>query len=166
MSIDPLRIAYVEDDPDIREVTELGLWSVGGFEVDVCGSGQEALSRIPVFRPDLVILDVMMPGMDGLELFERLSRIDSVAKTPVIFMTARTREEEITEYFRMGAIGVILKPFDPAMLCDRVGQIWSAYLEEIALDVRNDADGSAAQDGGQPFPHTRSEPRHLAASNH
>jgi two-component system OmpR family response regulator len=118
------RVTYVEDDPDIRSITEFALKELGGFELDVCASGPEALDRAPGFNPDLIILDVMMPGMDGIETYKRLRAIPTLAKTPIVFMTAKAMKHETERYRALGAADVIAKPFDPIKLPERVREIW------------------------------------------
>lgn len=118
------RIAYVEDDPDIRELTELALTQIGGYDVAVYASGPEALARITAFQPDMVLLDVMMPEMDGPEVFERLNRIDAIRSVPKAFMTAKARRDEIEGLIAIGAVGVIAKPFDPMTLSSQVLDLW------------------------------------------
>lgn len=120
---EPQRVAYVEDEPDIRELTEMALVSIGSFEVMTFASGPEALEGLPDFAPDVILLDVMMPEMDGPELLSRLSEIEAVRETPVIFMTARSQPEEIEEFLSLGAIGVVSKPYDPMTLSDEVRAI-------------------------------------------
>lgn len=122
------RISYVEDDHDIRELTELTLSSIGGFEVAVFESGPAAIAGIPSFKPDLVLLDVMMPGMDGPEVLETLNRIDHLKSVPKIFMTAKARPEEVDALLAMGAVGVIAKPFDPIQLSEQVRALWNQAL--------------------------------------
>jgi len=116
------RILFVEDDPDIQVVATMALESLGGFSVLACASGVEALSRFDEFAPDLVLLDVMMPGMDGPETLAELRRLPS--GVPVIFMTARVQGHEILRYRELGAADVIAKPFDPMTLADTVRTIW------------------------------------------
>ncbi|MEA2605075.1 MAG: hypothetical protein QOF89_6067 [Acidobacteriota bacterium] len=120
------RILFVEDDPDIQVVATLALESLGGFRVLVCGSGAEALSRFAEFVPDLVLLDVMMPGMDGPATLEALRRLPGGDATPVIFMTARVQAHEVSGYKALGAVEVIGKPFDPMRLAETVREIWSS----------------------------------------
>ena len=120
------KILYVEDEPDIQTVAKLALETVGGFTVEICGSGDMALERAPDFDPDLILLDVMMPGMDGPETLSALRRIVGLSDTPVIFMTAKVMESEVERYENLGAVGVIPKPFDPMTLADRVRDIWNA----------------------------------------
>ncbi|MFB2764213.1 MULTISPECIES: response regulator [Marinobacter] len=117
------KILYVEDDPDIRAIAELALQDVGGFNAALCSSGQQALEVAPEFEPDLILLDVMMPEMDGPETMRRLRALDATRATPVIFMTARIQSTEIQEYLALGAIGVIPKPFDPMTLADDIHRI-------------------------------------------
>jgi two-component system OmpR family response regulator len=118
------RLTYVEDEPDIRSITEFALKELGGYELDVCTSGPEAIDRTPGFDPDLIILDVMMPGMDGIETFKRLRAIPKLAATPIVFMTAKAMKPETDRYRALGAADVIPKPFDPITLPDRVREIW------------------------------------------
>lgn len=121
------RILLVEDDLDIQTVARMALEDLGGFEVCVAGSGAEALREGPGFRPDLVLLDVRLPGLDGLETHEALARTPALADVPVVFMTARAQPQEIEEYHRSGALGVIVKPFDPRQLASRVEEIWEHH---------------------------------------
>ena len=117
------RILFVEDDPDIQIVATMALESLGGFSVLACGSGAEALSRLDGFAPDLVLLDVMMPGMDGPATLAAL-RQQPAGEVPVVFMTARVQAHEVAQYRRMGAADVIAKPLDPMALSDTVRTIW------------------------------------------
>src|SRR5437773_12396015 len=112
--IPPLKkIMFVEDDPDIQFVAEIALSVKGGFQVCVCGSGTQALEEARTFRPDLVLLDVMMPKMNGPTTMKNLRTIPETAQTPVIFMTAKVQPHEVSEYKELGALDVIFKPFDP-----------------------------------------------------
>ena len=124
MAGDLQRITYVEDEPDIRTVAQIALETVGGFTLDVCTSGPEALEKAAAFKPDLVLLDVMMPEMDGTETFRQLRLMPALAETPIVFMTAKAQAHEIDAYKAMGAAGVITKPFDPMTLVDDVRAIW------------------------------------------
>lgn len=118
------RVTYVEDEPDIRAIAEFALKDIGGYEIDVCESGAQAIERTPGFDPNLIILDVMMPGMDGIETYKQLRAIPKLAETPVIFMTAKVMGHEIDIYRNLGAVDIIAKPFDPTVLADRVSEIW------------------------------------------
>jgi len=120
------RILYVEDEPDIRAVAQMALEAVGGFAVIVCASGQEALSVAPDARADLLLLDVMMPGMDGPSTLRALREIPATAHTPVIFMTAKVQAAEVALYKALGALEVIPKPFDPMEISAEIQRIWAA----------------------------------------
>ena len=121
------RIAYVEDDPDIREVAQIALKMVGGYELSTFISGQQALVHIPTLQPQLILLDVMMPGLDGPTTLNRLREIPSARKIPVIFMTAKIQSQEVAYYKALGALGVIGKPFDPMTLSESVQRMWLEY---------------------------------------
>lgn len=118
------KILYVEDETDIQEVAKLALEAVGGFEVKLCSSGTDALREAPLFLPDLILLDVMMPGMDGQTTFNELRKIPQLAGTPIIFMTAKVQAQEVERYKEMGALDVITKPFDPMTLSAQIKAIW------------------------------------------
>jgi len=119
------RILYVEDEPDIRAVALIALQTIGGFEILQCASGAEALERVSAFAPQLVLLDVMMPGMDGPTLLAALRRIPETANIPAVFMTAKVQPVEVAELRSMGAAEVIAKPFDPMTLAEQIRTIWS-----------------------------------------
>src|SRR5919198_1269048 len=117
MTAQPLtRILMVEDELDIQAVAQLALEALGGFQVRVCGSGAEALQAAPAFGPDLILLDVMMPGMDGPSTLQALRAIPQTARTPIIFMTAKVQPQEIAQYKALGVLDVVAKPFDPLKL--------------------------------------------------
>lgn len=120
-----LKALYVDDDDDIREIASISLQIEDEFAVECCSSGSDALLRVGEFQPDIILLDVMMPGMDGPETMRRLMKTDHARHIPVIFITARTQPDEIAEYKRMGAIGVIAKPFHPMKLAAEVRSLIS-----------------------------------------
>lgn len=117
-----LKVLYVEDDPDIQVIARIALEDIGGFDVRACASGSEALAAIADFQPDLLLLDVMMPGMDGPTLLGRLRKTGNGAGAPVIFMTARVQRSEVDRYRSLGALAVISKPFDPLTLAQQIRQ--------------------------------------------
>lgn len=119
------RILYVEDEPDIQMVARLALESLGGFTVEICSSGEEALARAPGFEPQFILLDMMMPGIDGQTTFKRLRNLPQFADTPVVFMTAKIQPGEVSGYKELGAADVIPKPFDPMTLAGQVQAIWN-----------------------------------------
>jgi two-component system, OmpR family, response regulator len=118
------RVLVVEDEPDIQKIAKIALAEVGLLSVEVCSSGTEALAVAPSFAPDLIILDVMMPGMDGPATLHALRRVPALASTPVVFLTARVQPHEIALYKRMGAAYIIPKPFDPMTLASTLQKIW------------------------------------------
>ena len=118
------RILYVEDDPDIQSIAKLALEDLGGFTVEVCLSGREALKLAPEFSPQLMILDVMMPGMDGPTTLAELRKLPTLENVPAIFMTAKVQKQEVADYKALGAVDVIAKPFDPMTLAEQVSSIW------------------------------------------
>jgi two-component system, OmpR family, response regulator len=120
------RILYVEDEADIRSVAKMALEAVGGFEVFECSSGSEAITAAPSAGADLILLDVMMPGMDGPSTLRALRGIPATSATPVIFMTAKVQAAEIAQYRALGALEVIAKPFDPMTVSAEIQRIWSA----------------------------------------
>ena len=125
MPSDLSKILYVEDEPDIQSIAKLALEAVGGFTVKICSSGQEALESVTDFSPDLILLDVMMPGMDGPSTLQALRKLDVCAKIPVVFMTAKVQPQEVAGYKALGALSVIAKPFDPMTLSNQVRAIWN-----------------------------------------
>ena len=132
-----VRILYVEDQLDIQMIAKMAMTSHGGFEVKACSSGTEALEAAPVFKPDLLLLDVMMPGMDGPTTLQKLRLIDETAQTPAIFFTARTDPVDIAKYLACGAIDLIPKPFDPMTLAGSIRAIWAwHHLSQIQLSGR------------------------------
>jgi two-component system OmpR family response regulator len=130
MSTTLKRISYVEDEPDIRLIVEFALTQVGGFIVEICASGAEAIDRAPAFKPDLILLDVMMPGMDGLETLKRMQEIPELATTPIVFMTAKVMQHEVKRYLSLGAADVIAKPFDAMALPDQLRKIWEHVQQQ------------------------------------
>jgi len=118
------RILYVEDDPHIQAVAQIALEDVGGFTVALAGSGKGCLEKAKTFLPDLILLDIMMPGMDGPSTFRALKAIPATTSIPIIFLTAKVQPLEIDSYRRLGALGVLTKPFDPMTLSDDIRTIW------------------------------------------
>jgi DNA-binding response OmpR family regulator len=111
-----VRILYVDDDDDLREVATISLGLDPEFEVRDCPSGLEAVVTFRSFRPDIVLLDVMMPGMDGPATLQALRANGLSEEAIVLFITARARDAEIGRLLALGASGVIAKPFDPMTL--------------------------------------------------
>jgi two-component system OmpR family response regulator len=129
------RILYIEDEPDLRWLVKHILESMGGYEVMVCSSGADGLRALPGFAPDLVLLDMMLPGMDGTSILKQMRASPEGARLPVIFLTARSRDDE--ECSELGTAGFIAKPFEPMGLIDQI----RAFGGEPAL-----ARGGVAED--------------------
>jgi two-component system OmpR family response regulator len=123
------RILYAEDEDDIRVIAQIALEELGGFEVKYCNTGIEVLAVAEEFAPDLFLLDVMMPEMDGITTLEELHKIPALKSVPAIFMTAKIQSNEIAEYKTMGILGVINKPFDPMILAQIIKDMWDADRE-------------------------------------
>jgi len=121
---DLTRILHIEDDRSIQAVARVALETLGGFQVLSCSGGQEALDKILDFAPHFILLDVMMPDMDGPQTLERLRAVVDLEQIPVAFMTAKVQPNEIAHYLSLGARDVIIKPFDPMQLAQQVRTIW------------------------------------------
>jgi len=118
------KILYAEDEPDIQSIAQMALEMMGGYTLKVCNNGQEALEAAEAFAPDLILLDVMMPSMDGPTALQKMRAIPALANVPVIFMTAKVQNQEVEGYKAMGAIDVIAKPFDPMTLSETIQTLW------------------------------------------
>ena len=120
-----LRLLLAEDEPDIQLVARTSLWRAD-FDVSVASDGLEAVIKAAELHPAVVLLDWMMPGMDGLEACKRLKADPATADIPVIFLTAKTQESEIQQGLALGAVGYITKPFDALTLGARVRELMHA----------------------------------------
>lgn len=135
------RILMIEDEPDIQAVAQLALEALGGFQVRVCSTGREGVQAIAAFAPDLILLDVMMPSMDGPSTLRELRAVPQAIATPVVFMTAKVQPQEIAAYRAMGVVDVIAKPFDPMTLAETVLAIWERHwFATVVADSRALAD--------------------------
>jgi CheY-like chemotaxis protein len=145
MTATPLRtILYVDDDPDIREIVRTALGLEQNLVVHTAQSGEHALTRARELQPDLVLLDVMMPGLDGPGTLARMRKDPGTACIPVIFMTAKAMPKEVALLLEMGALGVIGKPFDPMGLGAQVTSLWQGR-PTVPPSVVKLADGSGLQ---------------------
>jgi len=114
------RILYVDDENDLREVAQMSLELDPELEVCACSSGAKALAELPGWRPDLVLLDVMMPEMDGPSTLQRIRDMPEGRDLPIVFITARAGDNDAAKLMALGAAGVITKPFDPMLLAAQV----------------------------------------------
>lgn len=120
------RVLYVEDDEDIQRIVRLSLEKVGKMTVQIVGDPMKAIEAIGAFGPDLVMLDWMMPGMDGPTLFRKIRELPELKALPVVFITAKASSGELNELLAMGAAGAISKPFSPKDLPEQLRKIWGA----------------------------------------
>jgi two-component system OmpR family response regulator len=125
------RIMHVDDEPDIREVVRISLELDPELTVRSCASGAEALAAVGEWAPDLVLLDVMMPNMDGPTTLAMLHQVPGTAAVPVVFMTARVQTRELDHFKSLGAAGVLAKPFDPGTLAEAVRKFLKPRPERL-----------------------------------
>jgi len=127
MPAQPLdRICYVEDDEDIQRIVRMSLERVGKMTVEVVGDPMVAIERITAFKPQLVMLDWMMPGMDGPTLFRKMLETPETKALPVVFITAKASTRELDQLRSLGAAGTLSKPFSPKDLPGQLRAIWAA----------------------------------------
>jgi two-component system OmpR family response regulator len=131
------RVLYVEDDNDIREVAGMALEAVGGLKVMLCASGEEAVRDAEAFAPDMVLLDVMMPGMDGPATLVALRAVPALADVPVVFLTAKVQPSEVAEFLSIGAVDIVAKPFDPMLLAASLRAIWARLQGPSSAEAAN-----------------------------
>jgi len=116
----PHRILIIDDEDDIREVAAMSLETVAGWEVMVANSGAQGLTRAATYKPDAILLDVMMPGMDGPTTFRELRKNPVTAKIPVLFLTAKVQATDRRRFADLGIHAVLVKPFDPLTLSTQI----------------------------------------------
>ena len=114
------RILVIDDDDSIREVAQLALEILGGWQVSTAGGGADGVAKAAAERPDVILLDVMMPDLDGPATLARLRTAAATNDIPVIFLTAKIRPADRARFLGLGAEGVITKPFDPTSLSDEI----------------------------------------------
>ena len=105
-------LAYVDDDDDLRDIMALALGEESDMELVLCESGEKALEKLSMLQADLILLDVMMPGLDGPQTLHGLRQLPGYEKTPVVFITAKVQANDIAHYQDLGAAGTIMKPYD------------------------------------------------------
>jgi two-component system OmpR family response regulator len=139
-------VLCVDDDPDINAVLHATLTLIGGFDVRMARSGGELITLALERRPDLLLLDVMMPGLDGPATLELMRRNPRIAHIPVIFLTAKVLSSDMDRVFPSGALGVIAKPFDPLKLCQEIDELWEGRVILQPPDPRSAAQVSVQVD--------------------
>ena len=164
---------HVDDEPDIREVVKISLGLDPEFSTRSCASGQEALGAAADWAPDIILLDVMMPVMDGTATLANLRENPLTAGIPVVFMTARAQSRELDLFRSLGAVGVIPKPFDPMTLAasvrayvepphDRLGAMQNEFLLRVDRDLVTLAGHWSALQNGTAVPASLAGIRHIA----
>lgn len=114
------QILVIDDEDDIREVAQVSLEMIGNWAVLTACSGQEGLTKAEAEQPDAILLDVMMPDMDGPSTFQQLQKTPAICHIPVILVTAKVQASDQRRFASLGVKGVITKPFDPLTLADQV----------------------------------------------
>lgn len=124
------QVLYVDDEPDLRMLAQLALESMGGMKVTLCDSGASALKSLATATPQIILLDVMMPEMDGPALLQEIRKTPGLYNGPIIFFTGKTSAEDVAHLKSLGAFGVIPKPFNPMTLHNDVKAMWVAFHEQ------------------------------------
>lgn len=123
------KILYAEDEPDVQTVVELTIQTMSNYIIKVCDNGRKLLDCVEDYNPDLILLDVMMPEMDGPTTFKNLQENAATKDIPVVFMTAKAQVHEVETFKQTGILGIITKPFDPISLCSEIERIWNGNNE-------------------------------------
>ena len=170
-----IRILHIDDEADLREIIEVSLGLDPGFVIRSCESGAEGLAVAAAWNPDIVLLDVMMPTMDGPATLAALRENPKTSGIPVIFMTARAQARELDRFRSLGALGVIAKPFDPMTLAtsvrdylpprvDPFKELRVSFLQRARRDIVALSEDRAALQRGAALPHTLQRISHTAHS--
>ena len=120
------RVLFVDDDEVVQHLVRISLERLGGLTVHLVDDGSRAIEAIHEFKPDLIVLDWIMPGMDGVEVFKKIQQTPELAAIPVVFLTVKAHWRTVEELLAMGAAGVITKPFDARGLADKLKGIWAS----------------------------------------
>jgi len=125
------KIMIVDDEEDIRTIASMALELTGGFTIALAASGQQAIDEAPDFVPDIILLDFMMPGMDGPATLRVIQSHPTLSQVPIVFMTGKVQPQEVAECLAMGAIAVISKPFEAMKLAQQVQNIWDMSQQTL-----------------------------------
>lgn len=125
------RVLYVDDDPDLCALARLALETLGGLQVTVCETGDEALREIAANPPDLVVLDVDMPGLDGPDTLAAVTRTPGQGAIPAVFVTAHTDPAQVRRLRVTGVLDVLRKPFDPRSFADQIKTLWNEHRSPV-----------------------------------
>lgn len=121
------RVLYIEDEEDIRIVADIALKTIGGLDTRCCASGPEGLATLEAFPAQLILLDVMMPGMDGPSVLSEIRNNEQYQNTPIVFITAKVQADEVDQLLSLGANAVISKPFEPMDMAQKLKDIWEDF---------------------------------------
>lgn len=121
------RVLYIEDEEDIRIVADIALKTIGGLDTRCCASGPEGLATLETFPAQLILLDVMMPGMDGPSVLSEIRNDEHYQNTPIVFITAKVQADEVDKLLSLGANAVISKPFEPLDMAQKLKDIWEDF---------------------------------------
>ena len=170
-----IRLLHIDDEPDIREIVEISLGLDPAFAIRGCKSGSEGLAVAAEWKPDIILLDVMMPVMDGPATLAGLLENPETASIPVVFMTARAQARELDRFRSLGAVGAIAKPFEPMALAasirkflppvaDPLEALRAGFLERIRRDAVALSQHRTALRDDLASPQTVEQVKHLAHS--
>ncbi len=123
MNEDRLKVAHIDDDDDLRAIVRLALQSTAGCDVQSLGSGRAALELLPAFQPDVILVDMLMPGMDGVETVSALRELMDLSQVSVVFATGSDEDEWLRRVQGLGQVDIIRKPFDAYRLAERLHDI-------------------------------------------
>lgn len=123
------KILLIDDDKDIHIIVKFSLRDLPEVELSAVLSGEEGVKAAMDLHPDLILLDVMMPDMDGIATLQAIKLFPSLANTPVIFLTAKAQKNEVEEYYKHGVLDVIVKPFDPTTFSTEITKLWKKHLD-------------------------------------
>jgi len=129
------KVLMADDDADIRKICNLSLSAVGKWQVVLAATGAEAVIKAKEEAPGLILLDVMMPGVDGVTAFHQIKEIPALADVPVILITAKVQPEELEKYMSLGIAGVIMKPFDPMRLPQEIMRLLAQHYDSFSAPV-------------------------------
>lgn len=121
------RVLHIEDDESIRLIVEMALVDLGGLHLVSCDGGEQAIAKLAEYTPELILLDAMMPRMDGIQTLREIRKLKHTEHTPVVFMTARIQADEKKQYLDAGAVAVIAKPFDATTLATQLNEIYQNF---------------------------------------
>jgi len=133
-----MKVLVIDDEEDTRNVAAMSLGLIGGVNVVQAESGPEGISKAEEEEPDVILLDLMMPGMDGKKTFQRLRENPKTVGIPVIFLTIRGKFPEFDKLKEEGALAVLAKPFDPTRLCSQIREILTQGILDRSIKTKTD----------------------------